>query len=117
MKNIKPVVEFIKDLAICSGQVVMRIRAVGPLNCKDPEKVKKIWEYYEDKVPYEILDELKSYGDIYCYFETPNEASSNAAYWFPTPQLINDSEYDDIDEDFYVSVECVDARGLPVIGY
>ena len=116
-ENVKPTIEFIKDLAKYSGKVVMRIKAEGPLNCNDPEKIKKIWQYYEDKVPYEILDELISYGDIYCYFLTPNEAQTESENWFPNIYLINDPEYSDIDKDYYISVECVDSQGLPVIGF
>jgi len=115
--DIKPTVEFIKDLAKYSGKIVMRIQAEGPLKCQDPEKVKKIWQFYEDKVPHEILDELISYGDIYCYFTTKNDAQINASNWFPPLTLINDPDYEDVDEDYYVSVDCVDEMGRCVIGY
>jgi hypothetical protein len=91
-EDVKPTIEFIKDLARYSGK------------------------YYEDKVPYEILDELISYGDIYCYFRTKNDAQVSASNWFPSISLIQDPEYTDIDMDYYISMECVDPEGLPVIG-
>jgi len=116
-ETVKPTIEFIKELAKYSGKIVMRIRAEGPLNCKDPEKVKKIWKYYEEKVPYQILDELISYGDIFCYFSTKNEAQTEVGYWFPPITLIDDPEYTDIDRDYYISVDCVDEMELPVIGF
>jgi hypothetical protein len=115
-EDVKPTIEFIKDLARYSGKIVMRIRAEGPLKCQDQEKVKKIWQYYEDKVPYEILDELISYGDIYCYFRTKNDAQVSASNWFPSIALLQDPKYTDIDMDYYISMECVDPEGLPVIG-
>ena len=115
-ENVKPTIEFIKDLAKYSGRIVMRIRAEGPLKCTDEDKVKKIWQFYEDKVPHEILDELISYGDMYCYFSTKNDAQVSACNWFPSIALLQDSEYNDADMDYYISMECVDPEGLPVIG-
>lgn len=116
-QTIKPISEFTKELAKYSGKIVARIRAEGPLNCKDPEKVKKIWQYYEDKVPFEVLSDLMSYGDIFCYFSTPNEAQTEITHWFPNAILIEDEEYTDVDEDYYISVDCVDENELPVVGF
>lgn len=110
-ENIVVIQDATTAFAKLSGKVVAHIKAVGPLNCKDSQKVEAIWEFYYGKIPDEVYDTLKSFGEIFCFFETGNEAITNLEHWFPSLQLIDDNEYDEIDRDYYITVVTTDAEG------
>jgi len=99
-----------------SGKSVAHVIAIGPQNCKDVDKLQKIWEYYDGKIPDEVFDTLKSFGEIFCFFDTPNDLVTTVEHWFPTMELIDSDEYDDVDMDYYISIESYDPQGNILYG-
>lgn len=99
-----------------TGKAVARIKAVGPMACQDKEKVKQIWQFYDGKVDDEVLDQLKSFGEVFCFFNTTNEMIAAIEHWFPSKRLIDDEEYTDVDEDYYVMIESFDPEGNDSFG-
>jgi hypothetical protein len=115
-EDIVPVQDTARFIAKLSGKSVAHIKAFGPLNCKNSNKVEKIWEFYLDKIPSQIYDTLKSFGEIYCFFDTAENLVTEMENWFPSIDLINSDEYDDVDMDYYIMVESSDARGNDLLG-
>lgn len=110
-ENIVVIQDSTVAFAKLSDKIVAHVKAIGPINCKDTEKVNKIWEYYDGKIPDEVYDTLKSFGEIFCFFETANEAIENLQHWFPSLDLIDSDEYDEIDRDYYITVVSSDGEG------
>jgi len=115
-ENIVVIQDATTEFAKLTGKIVAHVKAVGPLNCSDLEKVEQVWNYYYGKIPNEVYDTLKSFGEIFCFFETANQANTELSSWFPTLQLIDEIEYDEIDRDYYISVETTDSQGLFYFG-
>ncbi len=115
-ENIVVIQDSAAAFAKMSGKAVARIKAIGPMNCQDPEKVEKIWQFYDGKIPDAVFDTLRSFGEVFCFFDTPNEAITNLEHWFPTLQLIDDDEYDEVDRDYYITVESADPTGIWLYG-
>lgn len=98
------------------GKAVAHVKAVGPLACTDSNKLNRIWDFYFDKLPNQVYDTLKSFGEIYCFFDSSQELVNEMEDWFPSYSLIVDDEYDELDMDYYVSVVAVDEVGNDILG-
>lgn len=88
-----------------SNKPVMYIRADGPNNCEDADKVKEVWDFYYDKCDNTILSGLIEAGEIYCYFLTVDHALQAFNDWFPQKNVLSE---DEMDFYFHVSVISVD---------
>lgn len=85
------------QLSLLSGKPVMHIRADGPLNCNDENKINEIWDFYYGKCDNAVLTGLREQGEMYCYFLTTNQAMNAFHEWFPQQHDLEETE-----KDFYI---------------
>lgn len=106
--------EILYNLSKVSQKPVMYIDAVGPKNCKDPERLAEVWDFYIDKCDNTILCGLMQRKELYCYFETESQALEYFNDWFPQKSALSDEEMD-----FYFYVRVVNvSSGLDIVnGY
>lgn len=85
---------WVEQLAKNSGKVVMHLRADGPLQCNDEEKVNEVWDFYFDKVDINVYNMLREFGEVFCYFMTNEQATNALEDWFPRKsQLLDDEQH------------------------
>jgi len=94
--------DWVEQLAKNSGKVVMHLRAEGPLNCSDIEKVEEVWDFYYGKCDINVYDMLKQFGEIFCYFTTSEQAINALEDWFPRKSQLLEGE-----EHFYIYANVV----------
>jgi hypothetical protein len=82
----------LQQLSMKSGQPVMYARADGPNTVTDPAELEEIWGFYLGKCPLEILNALRSKGEVYCYFRTQTAADNAFHEWFPQKNQLLDEE-------------------------
>ena len=82
----------LEQLSKKSGQPVMYIRADGPNTVTDTEKLDEIWDFYIGKCPMEVINTLRSKGEMYCYFRTQTTADNAFHEWFPQKMQLLDEE-------------------------
>lgn len=85
-----------------SGKPVLYIRADGPSNCDDSQKLSDIWDFYYGKCDDNIISGLKQRGELYCFFDEEYQALDAFNEWFPQKSDLLDDEMD-----YYVYVEMV----------
>ena len=90
--------DLIEQYAIASGKSTVHIRADGPI--KYPEKAKEVWDFYEDKCDDNVRHLLMQLGEVYCRFESEDQAIDCIERWFPSKLLLDDEEYDLGEEDY-----------------
>jgi len=115
-ENIVVALDIEKFIAKSTGKAVAHVKAVGPLGCTDLNKLDNIWNFYFDKLPSQVYDTLKSFGEIYCFFDSSHQLINEMEDWFPSYNLIVDDEYDELDMDYYISVVSVDEFGNDILG-
>ncbi len=115
-ENIVVIQDSARKFAEFTGKCVAHIKAVGPLQCQDKDKVERIWNFYDGKIDDEVFDTLKSFGEIFCFFETSTELITTIEHWFPSMTLIDSDEYDEIDRDYYITVDSSDPQGNDLYG-
>lgn len=99
------------QLSKLSNRPVMYMKAEGPLNCKNAEKIDEIWDFYHDKCDNNIIASLKQSGEIYCYFLTSDQAWNAFNEWFPQQSDLTEEE-----KDFYIYVRYVSvADGIDIV--
>jgi hypothetical protein len=114
-QNIIPPLDYAKELAIKSQKTVMYIKAEGPSNCSDQQKLQEIWDFYRNVCDLNVLSMIMEYGECIVYFEGLNYARECLEDWFPRKKLLDNIEYD-LDTDYYIYVDLFGPDGNS-IGY
>lgn len=86
--------DVIHQLSLLSGKPVMYIRADGPNQCEDVDKLNDIWEFYYDKCDNTVISGLRDKGEMYCFFLTTEQAMEAFNDWFPQKAQLEDDEMD-----------------------
>jgi len=94
--------DILYQLSKLSGKAVMYIRADGPNNCEDANKINDIWEFYYDKCDNVVVSGLIQDGELYCNFLTIEQAFQAFHDWFPQKEQLEDDEMD-----FYIFARLV----------
>jgi hypothetical protein len=105
--------DILSKLAEHSKKTVMHVKAVGAIECAkcgDKEKEDSIWDFYFDKCDLGVLNLLMQFKEVYCYFNTPEQAIHAYEEWFPNKNQLLEGE-----EHLYVKVSFVSPDGS-VIG-
>jgi len=89
--------DWVEQLAKNSGKVVLHLRADGPLNCNDSEKIEEVWDFYFGKCDITVFNMLKEFGEVFCYFLTNDQAINALEDWFPRKSQLLEGE-----EHFYI---------------
>lgn len=89
-------VDLLFQLSKNSGKPVARFKVDG-------KRSDDVWEFYYDKADNTVVSSLRDKGEVYCYFQTIEQAIDAFHQWFPQESdLLEDEKH------FYVSVELVD---------
>ena len=89
-------VDLLHQLSKNAGKPVIHFKVDGP-------KSDEVWEFYYDKADNTVVSSLRSKGEVYCYFQTVEQAIDAFHEWFPQEDSLEDDE-----KHFYVAVELVD---------
>jgi len=90
-------VDLLFQLSKNSGKPVIHFKVDG-------KRSDDVWEFYYDKADNTVVSSLRDRGEVYCYFQTVEQAVNAFHDWFPQESdLLEDEKH------FYVSVELVDA--------
>lgn len=84
--------DIIKQLAKHSNKIVMHIKAVGALECDDPVKEEEVWDFYLNKCNLDVLNILIQEKEVYCYFDTLDQAVGAFEEWFPNQNQLLEEE-------------------------
>lgn len=84
--------DILAQLAKNSGKIVMHLKAIGAIECDDPEKEQEIWDFYYGKCNLNVLNILSQFKEAYCYFETPTQAIDAFEEWFPNKKQLLEEE-------------------------
>lgn len=84
--------DIIDQLAETSNKFVMHLKAVGPSEIDDAEKIEDVWDFYFGKMDTKILNALRQYGELYCYFSTQEQAINAMEEWLPAKRQLLDDE-------------------------
>lgn len=104
--------DLIQQYAIASGKTIVHIRADGPK--KYPEKADEVWEFYDGVCDDNVRHLLMQLGEVYCRFESEDQAYDCIERWFPDKRLLDDEEYD-LGEEYYIYAYGVGPSGLGVV--
>lgn len=84
--------DIIDQLAKNSNKVVMRIQSVGPNQLKNIDEIEEVWDFYYGKCDINVLNALRQFGELYCYFTTIEQAVNAMEEWFPFKNQLLDEE-------------------------
>ena len=91
--------DLIEAHAESTNKVVVYLKAEGPL--KHPDKAEEVWNFLEGKCDDNVRHLLMQFGEVYCYFNTPQYARQCLEDWFPDKRILDDVEYD-LGEEYYI---------------
>ncbi len=89
-------VDLLFQLSKQSGKPVMHFKVDG-------KKSDEVWEFYYNKADNTVVSGLRDKGEVYCYFQTVEQAMDAFHEWFP-----QESDLEDDEKHFYVAAELVD---------
>ena len=94
-----------------SGGPVMYMRADGPNSVTDAAQLEDIWDFYVGKCPLDILNALRSRGEVY-YYPRSQTAADNAFHdWFPQKKQLQDEEMG-----YYIYAEVINvSEGVHIV--
>lgn len=104
--NIFSQIDLIDQLAKSTGNVIMHIEAVGPNSTTDPEKLEEVWDFYYGKCDNDVLNAIRQFRELFCYFVTVEQAVDAMEEWFPKKHQLMDDE-----QHFYISCYVVSPDG------
>lgn len=86
--------DLLDEIAKFSGKTVMLVKAEGVKNCDDEKKIEEVWDFYFGKCDLNVLNLLKQFGEVYCYFDTVEQGLNAMEEWFPRKsQLLPGEEH------------------------
>lgn len=109
-KDIVSPIDIGLELAKNSGRYVMYLRADGPNNCSDSNKVAEVWDFYLTKMNSLVFDSLRQDGEIYVYFDGKDYPQECLEEWVVPKKLLEDGEYS-LDMDYYIFAEITGPNG------
>lgn len=89
-------VDLLSQLSKHSGKPVIHFKVDG-------KRSDDVWEFYWGKADNTVVSSLRDKGEVYCYFQTVEQAVDAFHDWFPQESDLLDDE-----KDFYVAVEMFD---------
>jgi hypothetical protein len=89
-------IDLLYQLSKNAGKPVMHLKVDG-------KRSDEIWEFYWNKADNTVVSSLRDKGEVYCYFQTIQQATDAFNEWFPQEEHLGEDE-----KDYYVSVELVD---------
>lgn len=104
--------DLIKEYAIASGKTIVHIRADGPK--KYPDKATEVWNFLDGICDDNVRHLLMQIGEVYCRFESDDQAYDCIERWFPDKRLLDDAEYD-LGEEYYIYAYGVSGSGVPIV--
>lgn len=89
-------IDLMHQLSKNAGKPVMHLKVDG-------KRSDEVWEFYWNKADNTVVSSLRDKGEVYCYFQTIQQATDAFNEWFP-----QESDLQDDEKQFYVAVELVD---------
>lgn len=81
-------------------------------NCTDNNLINKVYSYYEEFLPDDLLLIIKSNQDNIIKFLTVDSAAVNAFSWFPKREQLVDENNNLLPDEYYFKCYVVDAEGI-----
>lgn len=104
--------ELVEEYAAESGKIVVHFRADGPRQY--PEKANEVWSFYDGICDDNVRHLLMQLGEVYCRFESADQARDCIERWFPTKHLLDDEEYD-LGPEYYIYAYGVTSEKLGLL--
>jgi hypothetical protein len=111
--NILTQFDMVEQHATATDKIVVYIRADGPRMY--PDKAQAVWDLLEETCDINVKYALMQYGEVYCYFNSVNQARNTIEEWFPEVELIKNDQYD-LGEEFYFHVYGMGPNGQAIVG-
>jgi hypothetical protein len=80
--------------------------------CDDENLVEKVYSYYEEFLPDDLLLIIKANQDNIIKFLTEDSAIMNAASWFPKKDQLLDDSGEFLEDEYYFNCYVIDAGGI-----